>query len=184
MFAGFIMAVSFSIDALVVGFSYTLQQIRISLAARLLIGVITILIFEGTVLAGTFCRNILPNDVLEMIGMVMLLIIGLEFIRTSLKKKETKTYDWNHSKDINFNEAAMLAISLSMDSAAAGIAAVIVGMNLAWVGVLTGIMQMLFLGLGIRIAKHVSCIRLLNQKICGIFSGILLIIIACVRFCC
>lgn len=183
MFAGFILAVSFSIDALVVGFSYTLQQIRISPAARLLIGLITILIFEGTVFVGNLCRNVLPADVLEVIGMLMLLIIGLEFVRTALKRDNTKTFDWNHSKDINFKEAICLALSLSMDSAAAGIAAVIVGMQLTWLGVLTGIMQMLFLGLGIHIARHALCIRLLNERVCGIFSGVLLIVIACVRFC-
>ena len=181
MLSELIIAISFSIDALAVGFSYTLQQIRISHAARLLIGVITLLVFEASAFLGYLGKHFFPTEILEFVGLSLLILVGLEFIRTGLFTKSSANFDWNHSKDINFGESCALALSLSLDSVCAGIATVVIGVNVCRMGIMIGAMQTLFLSIGIILAKHLGRLHILNQKVCSVFSGILLIVLACVR---
>lgn len=175
-------SISLSIDALGIGISYELKGVRIPGAAKLMIGLVSAGIMWLSVQAGAMMLKIFPEEVMTVFGMAVLCIIGLAFIRNSLFGDKEKTYDFDASKTIDIWEAAILGAALSADSVSAGIATSILGIGSVWVPVMTGLMQMFFLHMGALGVKKNPFVRKGRQsKICGVFSGCLLILIAVLR---
>lgn len=173
-----IIAISLSIDALGIGVAYNLKGIKIGIFPKILIGLVSICIMYISILLGYLMNKILPYDICKVVGASILILIGVAFIRNSLFESSDKSYDFNHSKNIDWYEALILGVALSADTLSAGTAIYALGISSKIIPILTGIMQTGFLYIGEKIAKKSN---LLNNKICGIFSGILLIIIAIVR---
>lgn len=175
-------SISLSIDALGIGVSYQLKGVRIPVSAKAIIGLISALIMGLSIYAGDFMLRIFPERVTTLFGIVVLCIIGLAFIRNGLFGDKDKTYDFNKSKTIDCGEAIALGAALSADSVSAGMAAAVLGLGNIWMPLTVGIAQVTFLCLG---AFVISRLPLkhggLQEKICGVFSGCLLILIAVLR---
>ena len=105
------------------------------------------------------------------------MLIGIVFIRKGLYGDEEVFCDMDASSNIEPCEAILLGIGLSMDSIGTGIAVVAIGIQDILLPVLIGVNHILFLVLGEWTGEKTMKLAGKSQKICGVFSGIVLIII-------
>lgn len=172
-----IISVSLSIDALGIGMSYRLKGIRVSLLAKMIVGIMVFAVSYGALLIGNKIVIYFPEDVLKIIVTIFLILIGAVFVGKGFYTEEEAFCDRDASASIEPLEAVLLGIGLSMDSVGTGIAVVAIGIYHILLPVLIGVNHVLFLLLGEWIGKRTMKLAGRSQKICGIFSGILLIII-------
>lgn len=176
-----IMSIALSVDALGIGISYRLNGVLIPLRTKIIIGIVTTAIMMGALAIGGLFHNGLPGQISKVIGAGVLVVIGLVFIRNSLFQDEDTTYDFDHSRAIDPLEGFLLAVALSADSVGAGIAVASTGVNSIFLGIMVGFMQLFFLFLAEFLVERVPVVKKFNNKICGIVSGCLLIIIGLLR---
>ena len=176
-----IMSIALSVDALGIGISYRLNGVLIPLRTKIIIGVVTTAIMIGALMVGGLFHNGLPGQISKLLGAGVLIVIGIVFIRNSLFQDEEATYDFDHSREIGPLEGLLLAVALSADSVGAGIAVASTGVNSFFLGIMVGFMQLFFLSLAEYLVEHVPLVKRFNNKICGIVSGCLLILIGLLR---
>ncbi len=176
-----IISISLSLDALGIGISYKLKGVKITTAAKLLVGLVSVMIMWVSLQAGYLILQWFPKDVANLIGAAILAIIGLSFIRNGLYGSEEAVYDFNRSKKIDWWEALVLGIALSADSFSAGVAAASIGFHGVLIPLSVGFMQVLFLFLADIMMSHCNVVKNLNRKLCGVVSGLLLLMIALIR---
>jgi putative sporulation protein YtaF len=151
---------------------------------------------------GLALANIIPLSIINLLGSVILLLLGLYFIldyKKTLKKytKNTSTLkdnidlntsspmvilekpevaDTNKSGTIEFKESILLSIALSLNNVGLGIAASIAGLHVILTTAVTLITTIFIIPLGFLCSK-----KLLNTwfgKSGNLISGILLIVLA------
>lgn len=176
-----VMSIALSIDALGIGISYRLKGVTIPFRTKISIGVMTSGIMLGALLFGNIIHKGLPVQVSKTLGAVVLIVIGAVFIHNSLYQDEEITYDFNHSREIELLEGVLLAVALSADSIGAGIAVASSGPCSCFFGIMVGGVQLFFLFLADFFVNHIKMIRKFNNKICGIISGAMLVIIGLLR---
>mgnify|MGYP004510514685 CR=1 FL=1 len=208
-----LLAVSLSIDALGIGVSYGLRSIKIPLSAKLIVSIVSILFTGCAVLIGNVILMWLPKTAAQLIGCLMLFILGVFIILQALfsKKKQKKekpkkdtifsaplkpfgitiqvirnpvSCDFDHSAHIDAFEAIYLGAALSIDSFGAGISSAVSGLNSLFIPIVAGLCQLLFLCAGNMIGQRISSFQKIDSKIFVVCSGILLIILALIRFFC
>ena len=172
-----IISISLSIDALGIGMSYRLKGIRVSLLAKIIVGVMVSGVSYGALLIGNRIVTCFPEDVLKIIMTAFLVLIGIVFVRKGLYGDEEVLCDVNFSASIEPCEAVLLGIGLSIDSLGTGIAVVAIGINHILLPILIGLNHVFFLLFGEWIGERAMGLTGKSPKICGIFSGIVLIII-------
>ena len=172
-----IISVSLSIDALGIGMSYRLKGVRISLFAKMIVGIMVMIVSCGALLIGNKVVMYFPQGVLKIVVTTLLVLIGIMFIRKGLYGTEEVFCDMDSSSSIEPCEAVLLGIGLSMDSIGTGIAVVAIGINHILLPVLVGVNHIFFLLIGEWFGEKTMRLAGKSQKICSIFSGILLIII-------
>ena len=181
-FNGIVLAVAMSVDALGIGVSYELQNVRIPWYAKGIVGLISSVVMYGSLYLGNALTKYFPPDIMNILGISILVLIGLGFIRNSIWGEDKTAFDSNNSSIIEKKEAIVLGLALSLDAVSAGIATGATGIGGAlYFAILVGIMQYTFLSLGSLVAKRSLLLFQANRKICGVFSGLLLIIMAVVR---
>lgn len=177
-----VISIALSIDALGIGISYRLKGVKISCLAKSIIGILSGFIMLGSLFMGKVMLKIVPNEVAQIFGTVVLLMIGLSFIRNSLFQKNGKTYDFDQSKEIELGEAAILGVALSADSISAGVAISTIGLSSFWIPIVVGFMQVILLYLGELFVEKCNFFKEKTQsKACGVFAGALLILMAILR---
>ena len=172
-----IISISLSIDALGIGVSYWLKGIRVSFLAKMIVGMMVSGVSYGALLIGNQLVTYIPEDVLKIAVTTFLILIGIVFVKKGFYADEEAFCDRDASASIEPLEAVLLGIGLSMDSIGTGIAVVAIGIYHILLPVLIGINHVLFLLLGEWVGKKTMKLAGKSQKICGIFSGLLLIII-------
>ena len=152
-----VIAISLSIDAFAVSFAYGCKKIKMPLHSALLINLICTIAVVLSFLSGLALTAYITEHIAAIISFVILFSIGLTKLFDSITKsiirkstqfnKEIKlsvfnlklalrlyadpeAADADTSKDISPKEAAVLAISLSLDGLAVGLSAAIIGINL------------------------------------------------------
>lgn len=176
-----VISISLSIDALGIGVAYPLRGVRIGAMAKAIIGFISCGIMYLSILVGKQMTKFIPTEVMMIIGTAILVLMGVIYIRNSLFSDEEATYDFDQSKKIDIFEAIILGFALSADSISAGIAIVAIGMQSAFVPIVVGLTQVVFLSVGNLLITRFNKIKKINSKVCGVCSGALLILIALIR---
>ena len=123
-----LLAISTSIDSLGIGITYGLKRMKLSKTSKIILFVISIIITSISGFLGYILKSILPNNFFEIIGSLILICMGL-FIIIGTNNKEY-SFDLDHSNDIDFKEACLLGLALSLDSLCIGIGAVALGINI------------------------------------------------------
>ena len=177
----FFMSIALSIDALSIGISYRIRGIIIPMRTKVVVGTVTAILMLGAISIGNILNGLISENVANVIGAVVLILIGLAFIESSLYGSEESAYDFNHSRTIDLGEGIFMAVALSADSIASGIALAVSGESNFAIGICVGVMQFGFLVLSDIIVEHMGVIKILSPKLCGIFSGLLLIVIGILR---
>lgn len=176
-----LISIALSIDALGIGVSYSLKGVSFPANSRIIIGMVSAGIMWGSMEAGEMLNQILPGTVTKIAGIGILALIGITFIKNSLFGAEEAIYDLDRSSKIDGKEAVILGFALSADSISAGIAISTIGFFNLYFPVAVGIMQIFFLSTGGYIVKHCKFIKRVDKRMCGVFSGVLLITIAILR---
>jgi putative sporulation protein YtaF len=90
IFSIVILSISLSIDALGVGVAYGLRRIHIPLIPKLIICFFSILYAGAALFLGSILSHALPGSISQLIGVIILGIMGLWIILQALLKKEEK----------------------------------------------------------------------------------------------
>jgi len=157
MLSIFLFAVSSNLDNLVVGFSYGIKKIHVSLLSNLIIAFIT---FAGTLasmLAGSSITHFIPISIASAIGSVILIGIGIFSLIIYFRNRKNEAlwhmtgsekYDKNENKKIEYNEAVTLGLALTINNIGLGIGAAISGLGVLPTAIGSFIFSILFLYIG------------------------------------
>lgn len=165
-----------NLDGLIVGLSYGIKRIRISVAAYLLIALIT---SAGTLLSMYLGRNaaqFMPPAVASVIGGVIMMGIGLAGLIKYYRGKRSppsdevqwpvehpEKYDKNHNRRIDYNETIALAIALSVNNIGLGIGASISGLAIVPTTIAVFFFSILFMLAGNLLGKCFLC-KLIGKR--------------------
>lgn len=154
-------------DNIAVGTAYGFKGINLSFKMNLLIAFITSI---GTLLSmsiGLVIYNLLPYNFTNIFGGVLIVILGLYFLKDFFKETLNKNTegelteilntpekaDIDHSGDIDFKEALTLGTALTLNNFGMGIGASIAGMNIFLTSLLTFIFSVISFRIGCTIGS-------------------------------
>lgn len=200
----FISAILFSLSAnldnFVVGFAYGVKKIEISFYINLLIAILTSVGTTISLVLGNLLYYILPKFIVDLLGSLIIILIGLYFLIQSLikhKKKKTakevalkdvkamlvyaEKTDIDKSGDIDIKEGLLIGLGLSINNFGVGIAFSLTGVNIFITSFFSFIFSLFTLSIGVKLGK-----KLLGKNIGDLspyISSILLIILGIIEFC-
>ncbi|APF24687.1 sporulation membrane protein YtaF [Clostridium butyricum] len=187
-------SLSSNLDNLVIGIAYGVKKIKIGLISNLIIATVTSI---GTLISmsvGKFISGFLPTSLTNMLGAVIIMLLGLYFLIQSILKLIPKSYsnslalknvdeimdyaeksDSDNSGTLNIKEAFVVSLGLMLNNLGTGLAASITGVNVSITVICTFILSIALLMLGKSIGHNVL------GSVCGkyapLISGVLLIIL-------
>jgi putative sporulation protein YtaF len=209
-----LLAVSLSMDALGIGISYGIRGIKTPWRARLIICLISMLFTGAAVGLGSVLLMLISPQAARLLGAGMLVALGLFIIFQSFMEKNkdepkqpkkgdkiasialkslgvTITImrnpaecDFDESKHIDAFEAVYLGVALSIDSFGAGISSAVSGLSSMLVPLAAGLCQILFLCAGDLFGRKLRMFRRVNSQVFVVISGVLLIVLAVIRYFC
>lgn len=204
MFFSVLLALALSIDSLGAGLSYGLQKIILPWY-----GILIICCCSGTILAvsmsvGNLLQQFIPASVVQLIGAVLLVGLGVGMLGKSVKDmaleeddetlfqwsihrlgimiqilKEPHRADLDSSGMISTKEALWLGLALSLDSFGAGIGMAFMGYSPFWTSLCTAMSACLFLCIGLYLGGHIG--ERFSYKRIKLMPGCLLILIGIFR---
>lgn len=190
-----LIALANNLDNISVRIAYSVCGIKISTAKNLWISAITFFIATLAALAGSRISSFFDEGVSSMISMLLLAGIGIWIIREQFVKprdnagdkqagnkkallnilRKPEYADADGSKEIDFKEAAVLGIALSLDNIGGGFSAGMMGLNMFYMGLMSGLVSFLALWTGNYISVYLNKYGL--GKKAAVISGIALILI-------
>lgn len=209
-----VLAISVSIDALGIGISYGLRQIKITNSARLIIFSIAFLSTFIAVKLGNVVSLYLPNNLTNILSTIMLIGLGIFIIIQACKGKSQERDEHrkhkNKFKEFVFNifgltikiirnpeagdidksntidafEAVFLALAVSIDAFGAGVICGVANMSAILVPLFIASFHVLFLSCGNLLSAKLLSLKKVNSKLFEVMSGVLLIVMSVVRCFC
>ena len=185
-----------NIDNISVRIAYSVRGVRITSAKNLWIAVITFGISTCAAFSGTVLANVLSKQIASILSMLILSAIGIWFIMEPLiadKNKQANGHqheqrksiwhvlanpehaDMDNSKDIDFKEATLLGVALSLNNIGGGLGAGMIGLNALLVGFFSAVISFIALWAGNYITEIVLKGKLGNAA--TILAGLALIAI-------
>ena len=195
-----LIALANNIDNIGVRIAYSIRGIKISVKTNLWISVITFFISAISAYFGSFLTKFISKGTSSKISMVLLCAIGLWIIIEpyyNIKKAELNTdlnpelnnednslydilrspekADKDNSKYIDFKEATVLGIALSINNIGGSLSAGIIGLNSFFIGLFSAILSFVALWAGNYITILFKKFDIGNKA--TITAGLVLIII-------
>lgn len=195
----FLIALSNNFDNIGARVAYSMRGIRISNPINLWISVITFVVSALSAYSGTAISGVLPKNTTSIIAMVLLTVVGSWMILEQYVRKkddgegsaerqyrdgkaslmevfsEPEKADADGSKHIDFKEATILGLALSINNVGGGLSAGMIGLNAIMIGLLSAVINFVALWAGNYIAAFFTKWNL-NKKV-TFAAGILLIAI-------
>lgn len=194
-----LIAVSNNVDNITARIAYSIRGIKISTMINLWISVITFVISYLAAFSGTMASGSLGKLWSSVIAMAILAAIGVwmiveKFLKAKCVKEPTQNgwkrichillkpenADMDNSKHIDFKEATLLGIALSINNVGGGLSAGMIGLNSFLVGLLSAVFNFVALWAGNHIAEF--CVRKKIAEKAAIAGGIILIAIGVEQF--
>lgn len=189
-------ALANNLDNISVRIAYSIRGIKITTIKNLWISLITFLISFLAAISGSLISRIFSKHITSILSMTLLVIIGLwimlepyfkknngdsaevhngkgKNIYMILKKPEEADVD--NSKDIDFKEATLLGIALSINNIGGGISAGMIGLNSFFIGFFSALISFIALWIGNFVTDFLNRWNF-NRKATAA-AGILLILI-------
>lgn len=175
-----IFACSVNIDAFLVGMSYGIRKIRITVPQNLLISLIS---FAGTFLSLFLGRQLfffLPPSLTKHVGSVILSGLGIFYIIKSFRNRNSDLHTESLTVTLPLREILLLGSALSLNNIGIGIGASFSGVLLAPTAAMTFLTAVLFLFAG----NHLGSAPLLrlSNRYADLVSGVMLIALAIYSF--
>ena len=193
----FFIALTNNLDNIGARVAYSIRGVKISLLINLWISVITFVISFFAAFSGKILSGLISRQLTSIIAMLLLSAIGLWMIfeprvnknRNSagepVKEKKGKdpchvllnprNADMDDSKHIDFKEATLLGIALSINNIGGGMSAGLIGLNSFWVGLLSALLSFIALWAGNYISEFFIKWRISSKATFA--AGLLLIVI-------
>lgn len=191
-------ALANNIDNISVRIAYSIKGVKITVLKNLWISIITFLISSLAAFSGTIIFKFLNRNISSLISMLLLTTIGLWIILEPFLKKKRETdgeikdstgeqntiyevlkkpeaADLDNSKDIDYKEATLLGIALSINNIGGGLSAGVMGLNSLFVGFFSALISFLAIWAGNYITVFFNRWKL--GKKATVIAGIILIII-------
>lgn len=173
MYCSFILlAICVSIDSLGIGMTYGLKNTKITFWAKWILFLVSFFITGLSLLAGKAISAFLPSSVTNLIGTLLLILLGIWMI------VQPSNADFDHSNHIDSKEAIFLGVALSLDAIGIGIGSSMIGFYSFIFPLLVALFQLIFLSFGSYIGRKIQKNSRLPENIWNLISGILLIGIA------
>jgi putative sporulation protein YtaF len=191
-----VIALTNNLDNFGARIAYSLRGIKITTPVNLWISAITFVVSACAVASGTKLSGFLGKRDTSVAAMLLLTTIGSwmifeEYVRkdaTDTAKTEAKksrsilgvflkpaNADMDDSRSIEFKEATVLGIALSINNVGGGLSAGMIGLSPFWIGLLSAILSFVALWAGNFIAEY--CTRHSFSKRPALVAGLLLIAI-------
>ena len=196
LFYTFFISLSNNFDNIGVRIAYSLRGITISNPMNLWIAVITFFITAFATYSGTLISKLFTKQISSIIAMLILTAIGLWMIIDYYRKRSDNVIqesgeendkgllhvlanpenaDIDMSKHIDFKEATLLGIALSINNVGGGISAGMIGLNSFWVGFLSAVLSFIALWAGNYVSEIFIKWNISNKA--AVVAGLLLIAI-------
>lgn len=160
-----IIALVNNLDNIGVRIAYSLRGIKITVTKNLWISAITFAISLLAAYFGNVLAFILPKHFVNIFCMLLLVAFGIWIIIEPYLKKasankhqkastlakiieQPENADMDNSKDIDFTEATLLGIALSIDNIGGGFSAGVMGLNCVFIGLFSAVIGFISLWLG------------------------------------
>jgi putative sporulation protein YtaF len=205
----FMLAIAVSLDGLGAGIAYGLKKIRIPVVSLMIIGLVTVFAMGMAIGAATWLSSFISLRVAWAIGALLLIGLGIwSILQEWLKQylpEDTQVYpraelkfdmgvfrmviqvfkrpteaDVDHSGELNPGEAVVLGLALALDALVAGFGAALAGGISWWTPGVVGVVQLIFITIGTRIA--VAAVPPALEKKFPYLPGGILIVIGLLRF--
>ena len=190
-----LIALANNVDNIGARIAYSIRGIKITTAINIWISVITFFISALAAYSGSVLSGLLSKQVSSAISMLLLTAIGVWIIIEPYMKKSIRgedsaletghsifhimikpeKADLDNSKHIDFEEATVLGIALSINNIGGGISAGMIGLNSFWVGLLSALISFLALWGGNYITDYFNKWHIGNKA--TIIAGMMLIMI-------
>lgn len=184
-----------SLDILVVSLAYGLKDIKINFSSTLVITSISALGTFISMILGKFLVDLIPVKLGDIIGGLVLLVLGFYSIYSYFKEKKILTShnsennssptfilenpevaDKDKSGNIDFKESLALSLALALNNFGLGIGASISGLNIAFTTISTFIISLIFISLGFYLSKTIKSKNI--SKNSNLIAGIIIIILS------
>lgn len=184
----FLCALSSSLDSFTVSVSYGIRNIKLPYKSILAVCIISTI---GTFLPMKFGQIIISytgENIINYIGSIILIIIGAFFIYETVVAKDDiikdvlnnpTTIDIDKSGTIDINEALILAIALTVNNIAVGVASSVAGLSIIHTTLFTFIVTFVSIQLGYSLGKHKLANSFGNYS--QITSGFIMILIGFIK---
>lgn len=176
LIALFVLAIATNLDNFSVAFAYSMAGRRIPLLSNLLITLTTMVLTYGTMQAGKLVVSLFPVKLLEHLGAVVIITVGIRVLLESTDKANAisspRPKDLPRSPFFSLKETLALGLSLSVDSMAGGFGAALSGgYNITLAVLAIGIASFSTIAIGQRLGSNTLSRRLrnLSQPIAGLF---------------
>ncbi|MDA8387979.1 MAG: manganese efflux pump [Nitrospiraceae bacterium] len=189
----FFIALTNNFDNIGTRIAYSIRGIRISLPINLWVSVITFVVSFGAALSGKIISGLITREVSSILAMLLLSAIGSWMILEPYRKKNRdctvgpgeksichvllnpKDADMDDSKHIDFREATLIGIALSINNIGGGVSAGMIGLNSFLIGSLSALISFLALWAGNYISEFFIRWKISNKA--AFVAGLLLIAI-------
>lgn len=171
-----------SIDAFGIGITYGIKKTTISFGSKIILFLVPFCIIFISILFGEFFKTFLPISFTDKLASIILISIGLYILLKSVNKSsniynDPLSSDIDNSKIIDYREAIILSIAISLDSIGIGICSSMMNINAILFSFLISSFQLILLNIGIISGKKILKLCTLPNNIYSIISSCLLIVI-------
>jgi putative sporulation protein YtaF len=187
-----LIALANNVDNIGVRIAYCIRGIKLGILQNVWISVITFAISTLAAALGSVVSGAIGENVCKIVSMILLVCIGLWFAADPFLKKKRKLNekpvdsiiealknpeesDLDHSKSIDFKEATLLGISLSINNIGGSLSGGMIGLNSLLVGALSAVVSFAALFAGNYLTDYFVKLKLGDKA--AIISGIILILI-------
>lgn len=191
-----LIALANNFDNIGVRIAYSIRGIKIATLINVWISVITFIISYFAAFSGSAISGVVSKRLSSFIAMLLLAAIGLWMIlEPRIKERRNRAAkqdeqddksicgvlvrpenaDMDNSRHIDFKEATILGIALSINNVGGGVSAGIIGLNPFWVGLLSAVLSFVALWAGNYVAEFFTRWHIADKA--TVIAGILLIVI-------
>lgn len=185
------LCLSANIDTLTVGISFGLNKIRISIIDTMIIAFISTFGTFISMIFGQLINDFISIDLANIIGGVIIIIMGAWIILDCIFKKRKKNsnnqchyqeiinepskVDTDMSGDISIKESLVLSLALTINNIAIGIAASMTGVSILLTCIFTFILTLLTLYIGNKLGG--CCLSKFLGNYTSLLAGLLMIVL-------
>ncbi|MCR3758982.1 sporulation membrane protein YtaF [Clostridium felsineum] len=133
-------AIIINLDNFIVGVAYGIRKVKITFVINFIIASMSFILTLISMVLGKFLYCFLPKSISNIMGSVILSIMGLYYILSFLVKKfrnkkdgildSPEKADVDNSGDINVKESITLGLALSLNNIGIGAGASMLGINM------------------------------------------------------